>query len=90
MLAAKAFHLVEVEPFIVLAHTVVVYFVEFARKIQVHAVGEVAPMGKAHGNDAVAWLERGEVDGHIGTGARMGLNIGCLGPEKLASAFYCQ
>ena len=55
---------------------------EAAREVEGMAVGEVAAIGEGHGEDGVAGLEHGEVDGHVGGGAGVGLDVDVLGPEE--------
>ena len=57
--------------------------VELAGKVRFVTVREVSAVGQIHGQDAVADIERGEVDGRVGLAAAVGLHIGVLGAEKL-------
>ena len=43
-------------------------------------------MRQIEGENRVARLQAGEVDGHVGLGARMRLDVGLLGPEELLHA----
>ncbi len=54
-----------------------------ARVVERVAVGEVAAVGEIHPEHGVAGLHHREVDGHVGLGARVGLDIGVLGTEEL-------
>ena len=45
-------------------------------------VGQMAAVVEPHGQDGVARLEEGLVDGQIGGGPGMGLHVGVLGPEQ--------
>ena len=45
-------------------------------------MGEVAALVEPHGQDRVAGLEQGLVDGQVGVGAGVGLDVGVLGPEE--------
>ena len=49
-------------------------------------MGEVAAVTQVHAHDPVARLQEGEVGGHVGLGARVGLHVGVVGAEKLDSA----
>src|SRR5205823_4857209 len=60
--------------------------VELAGEVEVHAVGEVAAVGQAHGKHRVAGLQAGEVGGHIGLGAGVRLHVGVGGAEELLDA----
>ena len=44
------------------------------------------PWGQFHAHDGVAGLQQGEIDGHVGLGAAVGLDVGVLGAEKLFGA----
>ncbi len=50
------------------------------------AVGQVAAVVEAHGQDGVARLQQGLVDGQVGVGPGVGLDVGVLGPEQGAEA----
>ena len=54
------------------------------------SVGEVAAVVEAHGQDGVARLEQGLVDGQVGVGPGVGLDVGVLGPEQRAQALAGQ
>ena len=41
------------------------------------------PLGEIHAEDGVAGIEKGEIGGHIGLGAGVGLDIGVFGLEQL-------
>jgi hypothetical protein len=45
-------------------------------------VGQVAPVVETHGQDGVARLEQGLIDGQVGRGPGMGLHVGVLGTEE--------
>lgn len=60
---------------------------EAAGEIEFMAMGEVAAIGEAHSQDGIAGLEHGEIDGHIGAGAGVGLDVSVFGAEELFSAF---
>src|SRR5262245_13517726 len=48
---------------------------------------EVAAMGEVHGEEAVAWLERGKIYGHVGLAAAVRLNIDVLCGEEFLGPF---
>lgn len=50
------------------------------------AVGEMAAVFEAHGEDFVAGLEGGEVDGEVGLAAGVRLDVSVVGAEEFASA----
>lgn len=50
------------------------------------AVGEMAAGGEGHGEDGVTWLAPSEIDGFVGVGAGMGLDVGVVGMEELLGA----
>ena len=79
----EALHLGEVDPLGVLVDPVGDYVVELAREIDRGAVGEMPSVGEVHGQDGVARLENGEVDGHVRLGPRMGLDIHVVAAEEL-------
>ena len=58
--------------------------VEAAAGVDRRAVGEVPTLVEAQAHDLVAGLEQGEVGGHVGVGARVGLHVGVVGAEQLA------
>ncbi|MNE71681.1 hypothetical protein D3C80_1675770 [compost metagenome] len=43
-------------------------------------------MGQAHAEDGVACLQQGEVDGAVGLGAGVGLDVGVVGAEQFLGA----
>ena len=61
---------------------IMVDFVKLPGKIQVHSVGQMPPVGQVHGHDRITWLQRREIDGHVGGSAGMGLDIGEWGVKK--------
>ena len=67
----------------ILADAVVADLEEAAGEIGLVAMGEMAAVGQVHGQDAVAGLEHGEIDGHIGLGAGVRLDIGVSRAEEL-------
>ena len=77
---------VVIDALVLLADAVVGDLEEAAGEVRLVAMGEVAAMGEIHGEDAVAGLEDGEVDGHVGLAAGVGLDVGVLGAEELAGA----
>ena len=50
------------------------------------AVGQVTAVVEPHGQDGVARLEERLVDGQVGVGPGMGLDVGVLGPEQRVEA----
>lgn len=59
---------------------------EFAGVADLPAVGEVAAVGQGQSHDGIAGLGEGTVGFHIGTGARVRLNIGAVCAEELFGA----
>src|SRR5579864_6789125 len=43
-------------------------------------------VGEVHAQNRVAWLQHGHVDGHVGLGAGVRLDVGVLGAEQLLRA----
>ena len=65
----------------------VVHGVEpLARERHLGAVGEVPAHGQGHGEDRVAGLHEGAVDGLVGARSAVGLHVGVLGAEKRLAA----
>ena len=85
-LAGGFFELVVVDALVLRADAVVGDLVETAGEIRLVAVGEVAAVGEVHGEDLVAGLEHGEVDGGVRLRAGVRLDVGVLGTEKLLGA----
>ena len=56
--------------------------VEFAGEIRRMAVGEMAAVGEVHGQDLVARLEHGEVDGHVRLRAAVRLDVDVFAPKS--------
>ncbi len=50
------------------------------------AVGEMAAVGEVHGEDFVAGLQDGEVDGHVRLRAAVGLDVDVFAAEELLGA----
>ncbi len=69
-----------------LAHAVVDDAVEAAGEIHLVAVREVAAVREVHGQDQVAGLEHGEINGGIGLRTGVRLHVDVLGAEKLLRA----
>ena len=69
-----------------LAHAVVDDAVKAARKIHLVAVREMAAVRQVHGQDQVAGLKHGKVDGGVGLRTGMGLDVDVVGAEKLLRA----
>ena len=83
VLPGQGLNLVEVDGLRFPVHPVENAAVKLAREADRTSVGEMAPVGEAHPEDRVPGLEHGEIDGHVGLNARMGLDVGVLRPEKL-------
>ena len=86
MLERQPLHLVVVDPLVLFAD-VVGDDVEVAAAVRERmAVREVAAVGEVHPHDGVARFEDGEVDGHVGLGAGVRLDVGVLGAEEFLGA----
>ncbi len=68
---------------VLLIDAVVDDLVEAPREIGGAAVGEMPAVGEVHAQDRVPRLQDGEVDGHVGLGARVRLDVRVVGPEEL-------
>lgn len=86
VLAGKFAYLVEVDGLGFAADAVGDDIVEFAGEVDGGAVGEVSAVGEVHGQDGVAGLELGEVDGHVGLAAGVGLDVDVVAAEDLFGA----
>src|SRR5262249_52123905 len=86
VLLRQARHLVEIDGLVVAADAVVADAIPLAGEVEVHAVRQVAAVRQVHGQDRVAYLQGGEIDGHVGAGAGVGLDFGGLGAEEAAAA----
>ena len=82
VLLGQPFNFVVVDVLSFLVHAVGDEVVELAREVDSGAVGEVAAVGQFHAHHGVAGLQQGEVNGHVGLGAAVGLDVGVLGAEK--------
>ena len=82
MLVGQALHLVVVDGAGLAGHAVEDDVVEPAREVDRGAVGQVTAMGEVHAEHGIAGLQRAEVDGHVGLGAGMGLDVGVLRSEE--------
>ncbi|MDT4775841.1 hypothetical protein FQZ97_79810 [compost metagenome] len=60
--------------------------VQLARGRHLGAVGQVAAVGQAHAEDGVAGVQQGQVDGAVGLGAGVRLDVGVVGAEQLLGA----
>ena len=76
-------HLVVVNPLGLLVHAVEAGVEVLAGDGGLGAVGQVSAVVQVHAQDGVAGLKQGQVHGHIGLGAGVGLDIGVLGAEQL-------
>ncbi len=56
------------------------------REVDGGTVGQVSAVGKAHAHHGVTGLEQGDIHSRIGLRAGVGLNVGVLCAEQLASA----
>ena len=86
VLARHLRELIVIDPLVVLAHAVVDDLEELAGEIRLVAVGQMAAVAQVHGEHLVAGLEEGEIDGHVGAAAGVGLDVGVLGAEELLGA----
>ncbi len=86
VLHGQAFKLVVVDGFGFLAHPVGDNVVELAGEIERMSVRQVAAVGEAHAEKRVAGLEHRHVDGLVGLGAAVRLNVAVLGVKKLLGA----
>ena len=82
VLPGQVADLVVVEALVALADPVGHEVVEPAAEVHRRAVGEVAALVEAHAEDGVARLEQGQVGGHVGVGAGVGLDVGVVGAEQ--------
>src|SRR3989338_7407288 len=48
-------------------------------------MGQVSTVGDVHTQDFALWGYGGEIDGHVGLGAGVGLDVGMFGPEEFLS-----
>src|SRR5258705_13990552 len=70
----------------VLAYSVGDDRIELAGVVHGASGRQMAPVGEIRAEHGVAGLEQGEVDGHVGLGARVGLDVDVLGAEELLGA----
>ena len=82
VLEGEVAHLVEVDALVAGGHAVGHEPVEATRGVDRRPVGEVSALIQAEAEHGVADLEGGEVGGHVGVGAGMGLHVGVLGAEE--------
>ena len=59
-------------------------------KDDLRAVGQVAAVRQRHRQDGVAGLQERAVDGEVGAGARVRLQVGVLGAEQLLAPARCR
>ncbi len=85
-LAGGFFQFVVVDALVVRTDAVVGDVIEAAGEIRLVAVGEVAAVGEIHGEDLVAGLEHGEINGHVRLRAGVRLDVGVLGAEDFLRA----
>ena len=69
----------------VFVHAIRNKVVVLAAHVHRGTVGQMTALGQVHAHDGVAHIEQGKVDGQVGLGAGMGLHVGVLGAEELAS-----
>ena len=50
-------------------------------------MGQMTAMIKIHPKDCVPWLQKGEVNSHVGLGSGVGLDIGMLYPKQRPNPF---
>ena len=86
VLLGQPLHLLHVDAVVLAPHLVAGDLVELARHVQLHAVREVAAVGQLHAEDRVARLDQRHVDGVVGLGAGVRLDVGVLGAEQLLGA----
>ena len=79
-------HLVVVDGLGIAVNAVGHEVVEVAGEVDAGAVGEVAAHVQLHTEHGVAGFQDGEVGGHVGLGAAVGLNVGVLGAEEFFGA----
>ncbi len=77
---------VVIDPLGFFIHAVMRDLVKLAGEIGGMPVGKMATVGKVHGQDAVADLEGGKVDRHVGLGAAVRLDVGVFGTEEAFGA----
>ena len=77
------FQSIVVDGFGFLGNTVVDDIVKLAGEVGLVTVGQVAAMGEIHRQDGIARFENGKVDGHVGLGTRVRLDIGVVSAEDL-------
>src|SRR5208282_92543 len=82
--------LIVIDGFVLAPDTVMDDLKETAGEVGLVAVGKVAAVREVHGQHLVAGLENGEIDGHVGLAAGVGLDIGVLGAEDALGAFNGQ
>ena len=64
------------------ADAVVRDLVKFAGEIRRMAVGEMAAVGEIHGEDFVAGLQHGEINGHVRLRAAVRLDVDVFAPKS--------
>ena len=85
-LAGDARHLVHVDEAGLAVDLVGRDVVQPPRHVELHAVREVAAVGQRQAHDRVAGPQQRVVDGRVGLGARVRLDVGVLGAEQLLGA----
>ncbi len=78
--------LVEVDAVRVLGDAVADEMIKPARDVELHAVRQMSAVREVEAEHGVARLEDGEIHGHVGLAAGVGLDIGELRAEELFRA----
>ena len=81
MLLGQGGKLVEIDAMGILPDAVAMELVELAGGVELHAVGQVPAVGQVEAQHDIARVEDGEVDGRIGLGPGVRLDVGVVGPE---------
>ncbi len=63
-------------------HLIGGHLIETSRDVEFHAMRQVTTVGEGEAHDGVPWLQQGVIDGGVGLGAGVGLDVGVLGPEE--------
>ena len=86
VLLGEALELVVVDELELSVDAVAYEAVELGGEVDGTSMGEVSAVVEAHSQHGVAGTQRGEIGGHVGLGAAVGLNISVLGAEQLLRA----
>ena len=90
MLPGKAAHLVVVYELQLAVHRVGHELVQLVGEVHGAAVCEMSAVVEAESHDRVAGLDGGEVGGHVGLRAGVGLHVGVIDAEELFGALDSQ